>query len=185
MKRLFAAIKIHPSEKFLDLFDQLRSKLKQDKIKWVDPKNIHITLKFFGETPEAHIDEIAQAIDESIFDASPFELHLRDVGIFGSAYKPRVIWMGIEPGNPIEDLYDKLKVKLEELGYEYDRQNFVPHLTIGRIKEIKNKKYFQQVIDQFKNAEIQREKVDKLVLFESVLRPAGPEYFVVEEFAFQ
>ncbi len=184
MKRLFAAIKLHPSDKLLNLCEELHQKLHQDKIKWVDPQNIHITLKFFGETAEDQIDKIVGAMDEAVFDSSPFELHLRHVGIFGSSYNPRVIWIGIEASEQLNELYQNLRFNLEEIGYEYDRQNFVPHLTIGRIKNIKNKKYFQKVIDGFKHTDIQKEMVDKLILFESILRPQGPEYLKVEEIAF-
>ncbi|MCF8229328.1 MAG: RNA 2',3'-cyclic phosphodiesterase [Bacteroidales bacterium] len=185
MKRLFAAIKLHPTDKFLELFGQLQNQLKQDKIKWVDPQKIHITLKFFGDTTEENIDEIAGAMDDAVFDASPFELQMHNVGIFGSSYKPRVIWFGIEASEKLRSLYQNLKVNLEELGYKYDRQNFVPHLTVGRIRHIQNKRYFQQVINRFKDEDIQKEKIDRLILFESILRPQGPEYIVVEEFTFQ
>ncbi|MFU8845056.1 MAG: 2'-5' RNA ligase family protein, partial [Bacteroidales bacterium] len=55
MKRLFAAIKVMPDEEFMRVFMTLKRDLKNEKIKWVDPENIHITLKFFGETPESKI----------------------------------------------------------------------------------------------------------------------------------
>lgn len=182
MKRLFAAIKIHPDEQFRKIYNQLKFGLSEDKIKWVDLNNTHLTLKFFGETPEEQIDKIAQAMDEAVLDAAAFEIHLKNTGIFGSRYNPRVIWFGIEPNDQLQNLYSNLKKNLEELGYEYDRQNFVPHLTVGRIRNLKNKHYFQKVIDKYKNVELQKEQINKLILYESILRPTGPEYIVVEEF---
>lgn len=182
MKRLFAAIKIHPSDVMLDILEDITSQLSGDKIRWVDPRNMHLTLKFFGETPEEEIDSIVGAIDEATEDCSSFELYLRDTGIFGSRYNPRVIWFGIEPNPLIDSLFHKMKNELEAIGYEYDRQNFVPHMTIGRIRQIRDKKYFQKIIDRFKSVEIQREVIDEVILYESILHREGPEYRIVETF---
>lgn len=182
MKRLFAAIKIHPDEKLIKYYDQLRNALKYDKIKWVDENNLHLTLKFFGETEEEKIDEIIDLIDDAVYDTTSFEISLKNTGIFGSSYKPRVIWFGFENYDPVTDLFKRLKENLETTGYHYDRQNFVPHLTVGRVKFIKDIKHFQQVIGNFKNVDLQKEKISKLILFESILSRKGPTYEVIEEF---
>ncbi len=184
MKRLFAAIKIHPSEKFLNTYHGMKSALVSEKIKWVNPDNIHLTLKFFGETSEDNIDDICEAIDESVVGVEPFNLVMRRSGIFGSKYNPRVIWFGFEDSAEIQTLFFNMKKYLERAGFEYDRQNFVPHLTIARIKYIQNKKNFQLVIDRFKEADIQDELIDRVILYESILTQQGPVYEVVEEFPF-
>lgn len=184
MKRIFAAIKINPSEKLIELFNNLKSDLREEKIKWVYPEKMHLTLKFFGETPENKIEEIIELLDDAIFEIDPFDIHLEDIGIFGSTYKPRVIWIGFRDYKPLKRLFEAIKARLERAGYEYDRQNFVPHLTLGRIKFIRNKRYFQSIIEKYKNIEIQSEQIDKLILFESILKPQGPEYIVIEEFRF-
>ncbi len=182
MKRLFTAIKVTPSEEFLGIYFRLKKSLHQDKIKWVDIDNIHITLKFFGETPVEKINDICDALENSVYDHEPFELSLRDVGIFGSSYKPRVIWLGIDESEELQGLAMDMKHELQLIGYEPDRQNFVPHLTIARIKYIENKKFFQKVIDENKSGFIQKIPVEEIVLFESILHRTGPEYVVVERF---
>jgi len=183
MKRLFVAVKFHPSEEFLDILETLKFDLADDKIKWVQEHNIHITLKFFGETPEDKIPEICDALEEATQNIRPFELSLRTTGIFGSKYEPRVIWFGIDPSSEFQKLYEKIIKNLRTIGYEPDRQNFVPHLTIGRIKYINDKKYFQKAIDRHKQKFIQTEMVDEFLLFESILKPEGPVYRVVEAFS--
>jgi 2'-5' RNA ligase len=185
MKRLFTAIKVHPSEEFLKIYFRLIKSLQADKIKWVDKDNIHITLKFFGETSEDKVDEISQALDDAVYGFSPFDLKLSDVGIFGSSYKPRVIWFGIEKSDTLQELAKSIFRELKEIGIEPDRQNFVPHLTIGRIKYIENKKYFQEVIDKNKKGYIQSIPVEEIILFESILHRTGPEYVVVDKFKLQ
>ncbi|MCF8302394.1 MAG: RNA 2',3'-cyclic phosphodiesterase [Bacteroidales bacterium] len=181
-KRLFAAIKIKPEPEFLDILSQLQRALKLDKIKWVDPENVHLTLKFFGETNEDLIPDIIEQLDDAAQLASPFSLHIHDVGIFGSSYKPRVIWFNIEEEEQLQALAKNIQDNLKTLGYEPDRQNFVPHLTIGRIKHLKDRHFFQKRIDEHKEKSIQHVDVNEFYLMESILRSQGPLYKVVEKF---
>ncbi len=184
MKRLFAAIKVHPSETFLKVYYGLKTNLRNDKIKWVDLENIHITLKFFGETEEERIPQISEKLNEISKSHSNFSLNIKNVGIFGSSYKPRVIWLGIEKNEQLMELGSEILHGMDKIGFKQDRQNFVPHLTIGRVKFIDDKNRFQQVIDKYKSTDIQKQKVAGFILYESILKPQGPEYRVVESFKF-
>jgi RNA 2',3'-cyclic 3'-phosphodiesterase len=179
MKRLFAAIKIHPSARFISIFNEISSSLSHERIKWVDPENIHLTLKFFGETDENKIPGIKQAIKSAVENSNPFVINIANTGIFGSRYDPKVIWFGIEKHNELEILTKNIFTELEKCGYEADRQNFVPHLTIGRIKQLKDKQLFQQILGNFNTVEIQEEKVTEIILYESILRREGPLYVEV------
>jgi len=182
MKRLFAAIKIHPTETFMQHYYSLRKPLKDEKIKWVDPGNIHLTLKFFGETPENKIPPISAALKQAARESSAFGFDIKDTGIFGSSYQPRVIWLGISPREDITTLADNIFSHLETAGFPRDRQNFVPHLTVARIKFLHDKKAFRQVIERHRQAYIQNEEVKEFHLFESVLRPQGPLYSILETY---
>lgn len=182
MKRLFAAIKIQPSPKFISLLNELSSSLHYERIKWVEPENMHLTLKFFGETDENKIPVISQAIETAVSLSKPFTLKIANTGIFGSHYDPKVIWFGIEKQPELEILAKNIFTELEKHGWEPDRQNFVPHLTIGRIKELKDKPLFQQIINKYNAVEIQEENVSELTLYESILRREGPEYIATAVF---
>lgn len=182
MKRLFIAIKFHPSDTLLEVFRSLKENLREDKIKWVEEHNLHLTLKFFGDTEETMIPAIRKAMNAAAGRSPGFDLELKGTGIFGSRYDPRVIWLGIEPCPGLQSLYENLWEELGKPGYVPDSQNFVPHLTIGRVKSIRNKRFFQEVIQQYKEGLIQRETVRELYLFESILQPAGPIYKVIDSF---
>lgn len=182
MKRIFAAIKIFPDENFLKLYYRLKSGLKHEKIKWVEPENIHITLKFFGETEETKINSIINVFNKATEDFKSFNPELENVGIFGSSYKPKVIWFGIKNNEQLIKLSNSVNENLIPVGYISDRQNFVPHLTVARIRFLNDKKLFQQIIDKNKTIKIQKIKVDKIFLFESILKREGPIYKVIEEF---
>ena len=182
MKRLFAAIKIEPSAEFTRLATLLSQELKHDRINWVELKNIHLTLKFFGETDENQIPAIRKALGNAASQCQPFTLQISRTGIFGSRYEPRVIWFGLDASAPMNELARLSMQELSKAGWEADRQNFVPHLTIGRIKEIRDKQLFQQVIDKYRNTRIQDQPVGEIILYESILMPQGPTYIKLATF---
>lgn len=176
MKRLFAAIKIHPSATYISLFNEISASLSHERIKWVEPGNMHLTLKFFGETQEDKIPSISLALQKAASGLKPFTLCIADTGIFGSRYDPKVIWFGIRPNAELQYLASNIFSQLETVGWAHDRQNFVPHLTIGRMKDLKDKTLFQKILSAYHSVEIQEEKVFEINLYESILRREGPLY---------
>jgi 2'-5' RNA ligase len=185
MKRLFAAIKINPEKAFFDQLHLLEAKLRNEKIKWVEDHNIHITLKFFGETEENKIPEINRVLQSVADKTKSFELSLQKLGIFGSSYNPKVIWAGIHPYNDLVDIMKGLQNELKSLGYEPDRQNLIPHLTLGRIKSLADKSFFQRTIDEFKELTSLPMRVVSFHLYESILKKEGPVYIVLQTFFLQ
>jgi 2'-5' RNA ligase len=182
MKRLFAAIKIQSDKAFLSQFHEIQNRLQHERIKWVEEYNIHITLKFFGETEEEKIPEIIRMLGDLSADINVFSFSLQRLGVFGSSYDPRVVWVGIEPYTDLASLMNVIRSKMKVIGYEPDRQNLVPHLTLGRIKFLKDKKLFQQIIGQHKGISSQEINVDLFSLFESILKKEGPVYQTLQIF---
>jgi 2'-5' RNA ligase len=185
MKRIFAAIKVHPNAKLMDIYDSLKSACEYDRITWVNPDNMHITLKFFGETEEEWIPSIQERLKEISEDHPVFDITLKGIGVFGSRYKPRVVWIGIEKNPDLINLGQHILDEMEPLGFEKDRQNFVPHLTLGRIKYVDDKKRFFALIQSYRDTPISAETVKEIVLYESVLSRTGPVYDVVDKFLLQ
>lgn len=183
MKRLFIAVKIDFDPTFIHDFRRMKQALSQDKIKWVEEHNVHLTLKFLGETEERKIPAIEEALKH--ISRTSFRISLQGVGLFGSRYDPRVIWVGVEPYAEMVDLMKRVHESVVPVGFEPDRQNLVPHLTLGRIKEIRDKTHFQQVVHQSKSLKSAPIGVTEFILFESILKREGPEYRVLKKFPLQ
>jgi RNA 2',3'-cyclic 3'-phosphodiesterase len=182
MKRLFAAVKINPDKAFMDRLHRLESQLKHEKIKWVEDQNIHITLKFFGETEEERIPGISRVL-QAVAEKTPvFGLSLKGLGVFGSSYNPKVVWAGIEPYDHLAGLMKMVHTELATIGFEPDRQNLVPHLTIGRIRFLKDKSLFQKILDAEKEIASEAMIIDSFHLYESILRREGPLYIALKTF---
>jgi len=184
MKRLFAALKIQPDAEFLKKYHKLKHDLQHEQIKWVEDYNIHVTIKFFGETDEWKIPEICSVLKNRALVTDCIDLQLEGLGIFGSSYAPKVIWVGINPFSELSVFMKKIHDDLKIIGFDPDRQNLVPHLTLGRIKFIRDKVIFSRSIDQTKSISSLPMKIGEMVLFESILRREGPQYITLEKFPF-
>ena len=183
-KRLFAAVKIIPTGQFPVIYNQIKAALGHEKITWVNPSAMHLTIKFFGETYVKDIPAIDRSLQKATSGFPSFELAVKDTGLFGSRYQPRVIWFGIEAGLHLQTLFGSVTEQLETIGIFPDRQNFVPHLTIGRIKEIKDNKNFQLVMDRHRTHDSGSQTINELVLYESLLQRDGPVYTPVHRYGF-
>ncbi len=183
MKRLFAALKIEPDADFLESYRDLRHALRPEAIKWVEEHNIHVTLKFMGETEERRIPAISAALAGCAATAQGFEFRLSGLGIFGSSYAPRVVWTGIEPYDKLAALMKAVHSALIPAGFKPDRQNLVPHLTLGRIKFLKDKILFNRSLDRFRSIVSQPVRAEEIILYESVLRREGPVYTALHKFS--
>lgn len=176
MKRLFVAIKIEPDERFLQIYNHLNGSLKYESLRFAEIDKIHLTLRFLGETPEVKIAEIDKILSAVAEKTSPFSLNINRIGVFGSSYNPRVLWIGIDKDEPLTQLHKNIEKNLARIGFYSDRQNFVPHLTLTRIKKLKDLKLFQKIIAPYKEVEIMSQSVTSFTLYESILKPQGPTY---------
>ncbi len=185
MKRLFLAIPIKTTDNgFIPLLEGLRRQLAHEKrINWVKPDNIHLTLKFIGNTPNEDVPKIIDGVGEMLKNHKSFTMDFNRTGIFGSRYAPRVLWLGMQ--NTPQELYDLEEDTLttfDNLGYLRDRQNFVPHITLGRIKELCEKQYFQKIVSGIEQKSYIKQEVNEIILFQSILRPEGAIYKEVKKF---
>ncbi len=169
--RTFIACDMH-HEGINDVMEEIR-KCGAD-IKFVEPRNTHITLRFLGEIDEemaAKVGEALKRIDSRLF---PFEARLRRVGVFPNPRYMKVVWIGLECPE-LGTLKKELDEALKGLGFKGDR-DFKPHLTIGRVRSAKNKERLLGVLERLKDIEIGVVTVDSVRLKMSRLTPNGPVY---------
>ena len=181
-KRLFIGIKIDISKELKDFIINLKKEFNNEKFKWVDYKNFHITLKFLGDTEERFIPHISKALKMSAESNSKFTLQLKGIGVFKKIANPRVLWIGIEKNEKMINLFNSIEDNLEILGIQKEKREFNPHLTISRIKFLKNKKGLLNHILKNTNKEWDKIEVAKFTLYESILKKQGPTYLEVENF---
>jgi len=173
--RLFVAVEL-PKE-IKDTLYEFQKELKPFvKANFVHKKNLHLTLKFFGEIQPEEVKEIQERLDK--IKLSRFNLDLDEVGFFPNEKFINIIWVGLEPGNKIIKL--QTLVDEETLGYGKKESKFKAHLTLARVKTIKDKKGLINIV---------REKklegnflVENFYLMKSELSKDGPRYSVIKEY---
>jgi len=177
--RGFIAIEV-PSEKSIIEFEGEIKKIKSH-IKLVEPENIHITLKFLGQTSMDYIDEIEEIIKDSVKNIEPFEISFKGTGVFPNENYIKIIWIGITNIEPLKIISQKIDDKLQRLGYKKEKKNFSAHLTIGRVKTSAGKEQIIDVLNQYKEKEFFKLTVNKIELKQSTLTPQGPIYKTLKE----
>lgn len=144
-------------------------------VKLVEPENLHFTLKFFGDVNEEKIEEVKDIIVKMVGNFSPFEILINGVGVFPSLRYIRVLWLGAENFDPFSNLQMDLDQEFVKIGFKKER-NYVPHLTIGRLKGSGNKDALVKKIEELNDIAVGKTTIDKLILKKSELTPDGPIY---------
>ena len=149
-------------------------------VRWVNPKNIHLTLKFLGNIRDEDIPRAAKIVDDSLKGLSPFEIEVKGLGAFPSVSSPRIIWAGCEEsGANLEKIHKTLDEKLASLGVKMETRKFHSHVTLGRARSKRNIEPLCRDIAGWSDLEIGTQVVDEVLLMESRLRPTGAVYSVV------
>ena len=179
MKRTFLAIPIPVGAEYPALVERLQKNLEHERrnINWCKTNQIHLTLKFIGDTPDQDIPKIIDACQQVAKRHQPFAMDFNRTGIFGSNHSPRVLWLGMkdEP-KALYELEEDILTAFDQIGYLRDRQNFVPHLTVCRIKTLVDKPFFQQVYQNIEQKTYLQTNVNEMVYLQSFLQPTGAFY---------
>ena len=174
--RTFIAIEI-PSE-VKSALAALQTELRRAgaDVSWTKPESIHLTLNFLGEVDERRIGEVESVCVASAAGFQPFTLSINDTGVFPNARQPRVLWVGLagEIGKTSE-MRKRLADGLALIGFEREKKDFQPHLTIGRMKS--NRKIRELLaLAGARQVPASPFLVTEIVLMKSELHPAGARY---------
>lgn len=149
-------------------------------IRWMPPQGLHLTLKFLGDTPWTQTAAIGQVISEVATIQPAFDAVLKGIGAFPNLQRPRVIWAGMEPLAPLALLSDLLNDLIGDLGFPREEREFAPHVTLARVRGRPPLELIAR-LDQSQALEFGGLLVDRLVYYQSELRPQGPVYTVLSE----
>ncbi|MDP1728899.1 MAG: RNA 2',3'-cyclic phosphodiesterase [archaeon] len=146
--------------------------------KLTELENLHLTLKFLGEIDEKKMEEVRARLKEA--KVEEMDLKLGEIGVFGIRGSPRIVWIKIE-GKQIWDLQKRIDEALKGEGMFEPEERFMSHLTIARVKYVKDKKGFIDAVKGMKVKDI-KFKIDSFELKSSELKPLGPVYRTIEKY---
>lgn len=180
--RLFVAVPFPAAVKneLGKLIDDWRR--ERDKIGWVKKENLHLTLKFLGETPLQKLAELRSNLSAGLKGQSAFSLSLSGAGVFPNLNRARVIWIGVTDGKErLAGLAKKVEEAALPLGFPSENRAFSAHLTVGRVKDSRLSERLAVKIRSC-TFEVQGIIVSEAVLYQSELAPGGSIYTPLERF---
>jgi 2'-5' RNA ligase len=176
MKRIFIAVKVEAGPEMVRLTANLKALLGGESIKWVDQGNIHLTLAFLGDTEEKLIRTLSLMLKDRVSGFGEFDFLLKGTGIFKNFNDPRVIWIGISSSERLIMLNIIIESGLKDMGFRTEDRVFRPHLTVGRIRSVKDINNLKSVLGKYQDSAIQAVHVSEVFLYESILMQTGPLY---------
>jgi 2'-5' RNA ligase len=162
---------------------ELQAQLKAGSsapVKWVDPENIHLTLKFLGNVAADRIDEISLAMTEAARGISSFPLEVKELGVFPNPSRVQIVWVGL--GGEVDKLarlQQRVESNLEKLGFPPEGRRFTPHLTLARVRDQatpSEREKLGQLITETEFAAAHKFTADSVKLMKSQLTREGPIY---------
>jgi len=178
--RLFIGIPL-PGE-YAQIIREIQAAWKKrltSKISWVRPELAHVTLKFLGEVDEDKVPAIVQAMQAA--SRGSFEAQGGAGGFFPSRGAPRVVWVGLRQGREeCAAYFEELDAGLAQAGFLAESKPFAPHLTVARVKAAVRSDDWSGLLVDLKR-DWPAFTVDRVVLWQSILKSSGPEYRRVSE----
>ena len=174
-KRLFIAF---------ELPNGIKDKLKlipQNNLRVVPSENIHITLLFIGYTDEENITEINKVLNKVAVEQKPFRIKFKEMIFAPPNQQCRMIWALFEKSIEFEKLSNQLAGELKEFNPDFRKEKLV-HITLARFRKPLSKKELEYI--KLPDNLIEDIKIEKITLFESILKQGGPIYTKLYEAPF-
>lgn len=141
-------------------------------VKFVEPENLHFTVKFLGNVNENEVNEVKKSLHACLERENAFSINIKGMGYFGRPSRIRTLWLGLNEG---EDELAGLMKKVNDY-VKIGERNFSPHLTIGRVKSGKNREVLLKFLNESKGMNIGEMNVNGVKLKSSELTKKGPVY---------
>jgi len=171
--RAFIAVELPESLK--NHLSQIQEDLKTCNLecKWIKPANIHLTLKFLGDIDQKQLGQIKTILKQVASNLSCFEVSIDGFGFFPNEKRPRVFFLSTTNQERLKSIVNQLEEALEKIGFPIE-DRFRSHLTLARIKTLKNIELLKEKIKDVKMEG--KLTVKELALYKSTLTPSGAIY---------
>lgn len=180
--RAFVALELPKDmrERMSELSTRLRPQL--DRASWVGSENIHVTLRFLGESAPEQLERFTCELAAAIGALPAFESRFARLGVFPGTKNARVLWVGPAPEDPFLSLHAAVEDVARATGYAPEKQRFHPHATLARFRVPPSRDILRSALDEFSAFDGGTMPVDRVTLFRSDLQPNGALYTALHTF---
>ena len=146
-------------------------------VRWVEPKNMHVTLKFLGDIPLNDLPQLIRTVTQCTSETNSFDLTFQGIGAFPNRESPKTIWIGCREGSKeLIQLAESIDKGLWSIGFPKESRHFSPHLTIGRIKKSVQESPLMPLLDEEDDRLFGSCSVSEVQIFSSELTRHGAIY---------
>jgi 2'-5' RNA ligase len=180
--RTFIAIEIndHVRCELTGIQDILRE--ANADVKWTAPENIHITIKFLGDTPADKLPEINAVLDQTARAFHSFDIDISELGAFPNSHAPHIIWAGVtRQADQVIAIAAMIEAGLGPLGFKKEERAFTAHITLGRARSPHGKVRLCRALQETKLPSDLSLNINRLTLIQSQLTPSGPIYQAIHQ----
>ncbi len=174
--RTFLALPLEIQVSLKTTCSALQEQFSSEKLRWVTHENMHLTIRFFGDVEEDQVEVMADALTAAIRDVTTSDIVLKGLGTFENSSAYNVLWAGIEDQEALREIKRLTDEALEGILPIKTHRRYRPHLTLARMKKIYDRERFMDAIAQNETKDFGTYKLDRLVLFQSILGECGPVY---------
>lgn len=175
MIRAFVAATLSPSaDEEMTKVQALLTEAGGD-IRWVDPRNFHLTFKFLGDITYSQVDRVLTALQNGLSCEPALRVRIRGLGAFPSLDRPRVVWVRVS-GPGLKELAAKLDKTLASHGVPAQRGTFHPHITLGRVRSGREGWQVLARVKQYLEYDVGESSIEAVSMYESKLRRDGAVY---------
>ncbi|HXR32759.1 MAG TPA: RNA 2',3'-cyclic phosphodiesterase [Verrucomicrobiae bacterium] len=153
------------------------------QVKWVRPENMHITLKFLGETDSSKLKAVQAALS-AIRSSEAATFHFRGLGFFPNEKRAKVFWAGMEASPNLPALAAEIDRAMHKIGFPLEDRPFTPHLTLARLQPPGLSLKLAAVAQESASRDLGSLTTREFHLIESRLKPGGAEYTTLQSFPF-
>ena len=144
----------------------------QTEVRVLKPESLHLTIKFIGNVELTRLDNFTTAFLKATGNLSPTSLQLKQLKLFPSHRKPRVVAAEINPSLELQSIFQFFNEGFSSLGIIVDRRKFHPHITVARTRHWQKETISPTPIQIV-------EPIESIDLIHSQLTPEGAKYSIV------
>lgn len=180
--RVFIGIRIPEEikEKISEVSRKLETKVRETRI--VSPANLHITLKFIGETAGESIPRLAEILTKSLENNAPFTAKVKGAGVFPDEKSPRVFWIGVNSQGKLKKLNVDIETVLVLEGISKEENRFKEHITIARFKSTPKNSFLSELLEKYGETLFGEMEIKEVELIKSDIRTSCPVYTTLLKF---
>lgn len=175
MIRAFVAVSLAPV--IIEEIAKIQLTLQSAKgdIRWTRAEGWHLTLKFLGDITPGRVAPILEALGQALATEPPLHVVAQGLGAFPSLKRPRVVWAGLQ-GEGLTALHEKIEAALISLDFPPEEREFIPHLTLGRVRSLRGWEQVLPVVKEHEQERFGESEITEVTLYQSDLQPTGAVY---------